>query len=233
MNQESKKAILFFSRTAEEEASHKLLKTELSQKGNIAISQSLIDSTLDTISSCNYPLICCYSPSQKGESFGVKLANAIEDVFNDGFEQIIVLGNDCPSLMAKDVNDAFDNVVDGDMTLGPTKDGGVYLLGLNKDHYVREDFVDLDWEQSSLQESLIKYSQQLNKEIVWLEELLDIDTSFDLVEILRTLPKYSKFKNTLQNIVSGFKKTLNFLDEQFQLIYFKFADLTLRGPPVV
>jgi len=232
MNQNQKKAILFFSRTAEEEARHKRFHDQLSYKGNVAIGKNLIDSTLETLASTNIPLISCFSSQQVGESFGERLTNAVEDVFASGYDQVMVVGNDCPFINESLVIESFESINQGQVVLGPAKDGGVYLLGLDKTHFNKHQFAELAWMQSDLQESLKEYVTELSAEIQWLEEHSDIDSISDFSKLLKLLPKFSLLRIQLTRIISDFIRTSFALWNVQVISHLKFTDLNLRGPPI-
>ena len=231
MNQNLKKAILFFSRTAEEEAKHKRFDAMLSQKGNIAIGQGLIDATLGSLSDCDVPLISCYSSDQVGSNFGDKLANAVEDVFANGYEQVIVVGNDCPFISSELISESFDLIDEGKMVLGPANDGGVYLLGFDKAKFNRQAFINLSWEKANLQDSFHQYVQEIGVSIEWLDEQIDIDTVSDFFKVLNDLPKYSALKIKLLKIIAGFQVLIIQLLEQIHISFLTSSKLSLRGPP--
>lgn len=233
MIQEVKKAILFFSRTAEEEAKHKRFDAGLSPKGNIAIGQSLIDASLESLSDCDVPLISCYSSDQVGASFGDKLSHAVKQVFDSGYEQVIVVGNDCPFITADLISASFASIDEGKMVLGPAQDGGVYLLGFEKGQFDDEKFVDLKWEEKGLQDSLSQYVQQMGQEVQWLEEQIDIDTLKDFAQIMFLLPNFSALKIKLSKIIAGFQMFFILLIKQLFISNLSTAKLSLRGPPTV
>jgi len=233
MNKNHNKAVLFFSRTAEEEAMHKRFHSHLSYQGNLAIGNRLINSTLQTLASTNIPLISCFSPDQVGDSFGSRLANAVEDVFASGFDQVVVIGNDCPFINREFILDSFDLINEDQVVLGPANDGGVYLLGLDKNHFDKNHFASLDWMKSELQDSLKRYCLAQSSEIEWLEERQDIDSVADLVKVLQLLPALSLLRKQLAKIVSDFKqRTLSFVELHI-VTFLKSANLKSRGPPVV
>lgn len=65
---------------------------------------------------------------QKGSSFGERLENAIEDLATLGYDQIVIVGRDCPDLEARDVFEAFSLLESRRLVLGPDHRGGCYLI---------------------------------------------------------------------------------------------------------
>jgi len=68
---------------------------------------------------------------QKGEDLGQRICQAFVNEYRGGFDRIIVIGTDCPSLSADEIRKAFERLGDTEAVIGPTRDGGYYLLGLN------------------------------------------------------------------------------------------------------
>jgi Uncharacterized protein conserved in bacteria (DUF2064) len=66
---------------------------------------------------------------QRGEDFGERLRNAFADARALGYETIVVVPGDVPGLGLPQLRRAFDLLRDRPVVLGPSPDGGVYLLG--------------------------------------------------------------------------------------------------------
>src|SRR6266849_9744442 len=71
---------------------------------------------------------------QRGEGFGERLALAVEDLFQIGFASVCLIDSDSPTIPAKSYADAARILsMPGEcVVLGPSDDGGYYLVGLNK-----------------------------------------------------------------------------------------------------
>ncbi len=67
---------------------------------------------------------------QVGTDLGARLAQAVETAFQEGTKRIIVVGADCPELNQEDLQQAFEALANRDVVLGPARDGGYYLIGL-------------------------------------------------------------------------------------------------------
>jgi len=83
---------------------------------------------------------------QKGINVTQKVRNALECVFNQGYEAVSLIPGDHPDLDGSLLSQSFDclRISDGDplprVTLGPTCDGGAYLLGFNKNAFSQVQF---------------------------------------------------------------------------------------------
>jgi glycosyltransferase A (GT-A) superfamily protein (DUF2064 family) len=70
---------------------------------------------------------------QRGETFDVRLRNAFDDVRALGYGQVVAIPIDVPGLEARDLDEAFELLTSHDHVLGPSPDGGVYLIGVRCD----------------------------------------------------------------------------------------------------
>ena len=69
---------------------------------------------------------------QAGESLGDKMYNAISEVLSEGAEMVSLSGTDIPELSSTDVESSFRLLIENDIVLSPTEDGGYYLVGMKK-----------------------------------------------------------------------------------------------------
>ncbi len=67
---------------------------------------------------------------QRGRSFAERLETAVEEVAALGYEEIVIVGQDCPRLSATDIATAFAALENQRLVLGPDHRGGCYLIGL-------------------------------------------------------------------------------------------------------
>lgn len=70
---------------------------------------------------------------QRGPTFGDRLRNAFADARDRGYRQIVVVPGDVPGLRAGHLREAFRRFRAASTVLGPSPDGGVYLLGIRGD----------------------------------------------------------------------------------------------------
>jgi len=70
---------------------------------------------------------------QQGRDLSERLNNATSHCLTNGYDQVVIMDSDSPTLPAANVCDAF-MILDGqtDIALGPCDDGGYYLIGLKK-----------------------------------------------------------------------------------------------------
>jgi radical SAM protein with 4Fe4S-binding SPASM domain len=73
------------------------------------------------------------SLGQRGSRLGERLTNVFADLFADGFQAVAIVNSDSPALPSAYLAQAFDLLAEPDplgrIVLGPTTDGGFYLIG--------------------------------------------------------------------------------------------------------
>ena len=68
---------------------------------------------------------------QRGDSLGERMDHALADSLNDKATAVVLIGSDSPNLPVWHLYDAFERLERvADVVLGPTDDGGYYLIGL-------------------------------------------------------------------------------------------------------
>jgi hypothetical protein len=174
-------AILLFSRNPKEEVATKKFTFRRSQEA-VGV---LLKHSLRQARKTKLPLFTCYSPQQCGNTFGERLANALEDVFKSGYNNVLIIGNDSPGLSAGLLQKANRTLLSGQLVLGPAMDGGVYLIGINRAAYDRHQFLNLLWETPDLQASWRRYISEKSLALTRLCSLNDIDTAADFWHFFR------------------------------------------------
>src|SRR5574341_2188072 len=93
---------------------------------------------------------CFVCIPQRGRDLGERMKHIFEDLFSKGYRNIVVTGSDLPVYPPQFLQDAFMALESSDrgFTLGPSLDGGYYLIGMN--HYVPDIFQGIPWSSSSV-----------------------------------------------------------------------------------
>ncbi|HVG12496.1 MAG TPA: DUF2064 domain-containing protein [Flavisolibacter sp.] len=173
-------AILLFSRLPREEASVKGYGSTLGKKAALELAKGMVRSALHTAYASGYPVFPILSDKQRGQTFGERLANSIEEVYHKGYAKVIVIGSDCPTLSAAILQRAATGLQSDNLIAGPCSDGGVYLIGIHKDSYRRSMFLDIAWGTASVLHQLQQAAACAALAFVTEEIKADIDNSSDL-----------------------------------------------------
>lgn len=69
---------------------------------------------------------------QRGITLGERLDNLLTDALDNGSRRAVVVDSDSPTLPVTYLSLAFEQLAEADVVLGPTQDGGYYLIGLKQ-----------------------------------------------------------------------------------------------------
>ncbi len=125
---------------------------------------------------------------QKGFDLGARMRHAFGMAFEDSYEKVVIVGSDLYDLKPTHIEDAFEALDDHDIVIGPSLDGGYYLLGMKELHSAV--FENKVWGTNSVLKATLNDLKQQNVKL--LEALNDIDTFEDLKahpELLKTIKK--------------------------------------------
>lgn len=119
---------------------------------------------------------------QEGNDLGGRMKDAFQNVFSHGTEKAIIVGTDVPDLNKGIVEQAIEALDNADVVIGPSKDGGYYLLGMKKFH--GSLFEEMKYSTSSVFPETISKIEKLGLEYFVLPELHDIDNEEELLDWL-------------------------------------------------
>lgn len=113
--------------------------------------------------------------AQRGEVFGERLVSALEDLFQLGFESVCLIDSDSPTVPERAFTEAATNLAETDdaVVLGPSEDGGYYLIGLKKLH--RALFEDIAWSTERVLEQTIEHARKMKLPVHLLPTWYDVD----------------------------------------------------------
>jgi len=117
-----------------------------------------------------------YTPQATGD-IGRRMFAAIKQAFDQGARRIILIGTDIPGITGKILDQAFASLDSHDLVLGPSTDGGYWLVGMNRPVDI---FGGIAWSQADVLEKTLKIARQKRQRIELLDPLTDLDTPADL-----------------------------------------------------
>lgn len=153
----------------------------------------------------NYHIIT--EKEQEGSTFGERYINIVSAYFKKGYENIITIGNDTPQLTSKAISKASEDLEHGKISIGPSNDGGFYLLAINKTHFRSEIFTAFSWQTPKLLSEIEKYFYEEKFLYKKLKNLLDIDTYKDLFSIQNFISTLSRKLIKIISLVINFSKS--------------------------
>jgi hypothetical protein len=146
----------------------------------VHIFEHLTKRTIQKAKRTGFPVFHFDEGMQEGISFEARLSNAMKTLFDQGYENLVVIGNDSPDLTTATLREAVSSLEQRKPVLGPSDDGGVYLIGLHRDHFDYDAFLRLPWRQEHLFRRMVLWIQ--SKGIPHVRVLnckMDLDTTTD------------------------------------------------------
>lgn len=124
---------------------------------------------------------------QTGNDLGERMRNAFQILFNKRYKKVIIIGTDCPQINVNLIVKAFDELSQNDLVIGPSNDGGYYLLGMNDFHSFLFD--DIRWSSDEVFRKTERKAVEKGLRLSVMPELIDIDTEDDLKNWLLSFNK--------------------------------------------
>jgi hypothetical protein len=126
-----------------------------------------------------------YMP-QQGVDLGERMKNGFTEAFDSGFKRVLLIGSDIPGLPLEFIEEAFASLKEKDAVIGPSLDGGYYLIGFRDKKFSPQVFKGILWSTERVFEETMKILEREGSTIHTLKPLRDIDTIDDLrIEELR------------------------------------------------
>lgn len=113
---------------------------------------------------------------QRGETLGLRMADAIARLLSIG-ERAVIIGTDVPDISREHVAEAFAAMESSDLVLGPAHDGGYYLIGMKRSW--PRLFEGIAWSTKDVFRETLQRASQFGLSVHLLPELYDIDTIED------------------------------------------------------
>jgi uncharacterized protein len=206
-NISDKRCILVFVRAPEKGKVKTRLANTIGHDAAFHLYMSFVADELDMLRNLFFDVIICFHPyterhsvenwlnhefyfmAQHGDNLGQRMDHVFKEVFSQGYQQALLIGSDLPNLPSSIILDAFDHLTRYDAVIGPSEDGGYYLIGFCDNSYYREIFMQIGWGTAGVFEQtlLCFHERQLNYHA--LAKWRDIDNYEDLIWLKKSLDK--------------------------------------------
>ena len=158
---------------------------------------AVLDHTLHTVSGCGVPCFLSLAevPSEKWKKpdgfsleiqvsgdLGDRMAATFARRFREGARRVVLLGSDCPWVVATHVHAAIAFLEDSEVVIGPATDGGYWLVAQRAPGV--DLFTGVPWSSPGTLDRTRKRLAALGVAWTEIEELRDIDTASDLEAVL-------------------------------------------------
>jgi uncharacterized protein len=136
---------------------------------------------------------CFHLFPQQGDELGARMAAVFKKLFDLGYKNIVLIGADLPPVPLRFFFEAYAFLESSNkrVVLGPSRDGGYYLVGCNQP--TPEIFEGMSWSHSLVLAQTLERLAASRVDFHLLPSWFDIDTPDDL----RHLP--SALDSTLEN----------------------------------
>ena len=124
-------------------------------------------------------------PQANGD-LGQRMKDFFARRFAEGFQRVIILGTDSPNLPLEIVDSALAKLKTDPVVLGPTEDGGYYLVGAQGPH-VPPIFTGIPWSTPQVWEATLKALSSSNTSFHTLRYWYDVDNVTDFQRLLLEL----------------------------------------------
>lgn len=138
---------------------------------------------------------------QSGTSLGIRMMKALSFCHAQDFDKALIVGTDCLEISPKDIEKAFKLLDRVDVVLGPSRDGGYYLIGMKKP--IGSIFEGVQWSSEKVLIQTLQKIQKVQKSYALLSKKEDVDTIKEvknLSENDKILQCLSATKNVLKRI---------------------------------
>jgi glycosyltransferase A (GT-A) superfamily protein (DUF2064 family) len=181
-------------------------------KGNKLLDR-LTEHAITQARSTDLPCYHYHQGLQRGQSFGQRISNAFQDLFELGYDRVIAIGNDCPQITTAHLLEAKEHLDHGDHVIAPATDGGFNLIGIHRERFDRDKFEQLAWQSDALYQQTTEYFNNWQAQITTMSTYGDIDTVED---IKRLLPK---IKCAFRSLYDFLIKAVQRVDHSFSYQY--------------
>jgi rSAM/selenodomain-associated transferase 1 len=214
--------ILFFVKYPKEGEVKSRLSVELNETFTIKLYKMFVQDLLHTLNKTGYSIIICYYPNyafdnfrnwlgskylffpQHGDDLGQRMKNCFVHAFEQGFEQVSVIGSDSPDLPQRLIEKAFLSLETYDAVIGPTFDGGYYLLGFTNKSFSPKVFEGITWSTKTVFKKTMRLLNDEGLQTKVLPHWRDVDTLDDLMCLYKN--KYFIDSETMSFLFQNFKK---------------------------
>ncbi len=191
-------AVIVFIKSPEKSRVKTRLAKGVGQTAALELYRCFVMDVLDMVQSTPWALRVYYYPGnasdrirswlgddlelfpQRGATLGDKMENALADTFAAGFNRAVLIGSDLPDLPSGIIDKAFKGLEQCSAAIGPSRDGGYYLIGFTAGGFTPQIFNGIAWGTSEVFDLTLKVFKQHRVSHYALPMWHDIDTREDL-----------------------------------------------------
>lgn len=139
---------------------------------------------------------------QRGEGLGARMQQAFLESFAAGYDRLVIIGTDHPTLPTAFIDEAFQALAEPlSMCIGPSEDGGYYLLGMND--FYPQVFAGMTYSHADVFAQTWARIQTTRVQATVLPMWYDVDTPKDLARLVRELETTGEGLPRVRRVVEG------------------------------
>ena len=192
------------------------LSKTLGDEKTLVLYKHFVNDLINTLKNSKFEFKLCVYPNNKliNEVFGdynnfiqedgdlgVKMQKAFQSQFFLNYENIILIGSDTPHIPKHYFDETFTKLDEKKIVIGPSLDGGYYLIAFNKKSFNADLFKDITWSTDVVLKQTLE--KTTTDKVHLLNILNDIDTQEDLEDFYKEY-NHSYFSSS---------QTINFLKD--------------------
>ena len=190
--------MLFFIKNPEKGKVKTRLAAAIGDKMAVKLYKRFVLEMLFTLNSGTFLFYLCYYPEtslndlkdwlgdhylympQNGQDLGERMKNGFLEAISMNFKRVVLIGSDIPDLPLEFIEEAFGSLLEKEAVIGPSLDGGYYLIGFRDKTFSPRAFDGIHWNTESVFEETLRALEQEGLSVHTLQPLRDIDTVNDL-----------------------------------------------------
>jgi rSAM/selenodomain-associated transferase 1 len=197
--------VLVFVRSPRIGAVKTRLMRKLSAADTLTLYRCFAADVLETVSRQGFPVRVCFHPPadaplvrdwlgprlalepQRGRDLGERMAGALAGAFQRGRNRCLLLGTDVPDLPGTVLKDAMEALERSDAVLGPSSDGGYYLVGFRRSGWEPRAFAGIPWGTPAVLERTVALLRGRRRSVAFVRTWRDVDEPRDLELLIRAV----------------------------------------------
>lgn len=112
------------------------------------------------------------------------MGNALRQCFSEGLQSCVLIGSDSPDLPKAIVREAFRALDTRGAVIGPSRDGGYYLVGFSREAFTPAIFEGIEWSTGEVFEETLRKLKSEGIRVHRLPVWRDIDRPEDLASLI-------------------------------------------------
>lgn len=207
--------MIVFLRAPEKGRVKTRLAREVGENKALALYKAFVQKTLLAVERSGMDHRICFFPADKqalvagwlgpdhgympqlGNDLGQRMGNALAAVFDQGAPKAILVGTDIPDINSHHLLEAMDLLDQKQVVIGPSLDGGYWLIGFQREGFCPDLFLQVDWGTETVFSSTLEKCKAAKLSLGLLPALQDIDS----LEDLQTFQKNNLLSGSIQDLI--------------------------------